>query len=79
MRLKNIKRKGLRSTGEPSKEEKEIENLLSPLEWLQMFMKTCTGLWQLGPLYYQRLLYFIYCAAITLKFGKELVKVHMVG
>ena len=77
MHLKTIRRKGLCSTGESSKEEKEIEILLSPLEWFQLFMKTCTGLWQLGPPYYHRLVYFIYCAAISLKFGKELIKVYV--
>ena len=76
MHLKAIKKKGLRSTAEPGKEEKEMEGLLSSHEWLQVFMKTCSGLWQLGPPYYHRLVYFIYCAAITGKFGKDLEKVN---
>ena len=77
MHLKASKKKGLRSLAEPSKEEKDMESLLSPVEWLQLFMKTCSGLWQLGPPYYHRLVHFIYCATISGKFEKELEKVSL--
>ena len=75
MHLKVIKKKGVRSRSELSKEEKELEGLLSPQEWLQVYMKTVSGLWQLGPPYYHRMVYLIYCATISGKFGKELEKV----
>lgn len=75
MHLKTIKKKGVRGKSEPNKEEKELEGLLSPQEWLEAFMNTLSGLWKLGPPYYHRMVYLIYCAAITGKFGKELEKV----
>ena len=79
MHLKVNKKKGIRSRSEPSKEEKELEGLLSAQEWLQVYMKTISGLWQLGPAYYHRMVYLIYCATLSAKFGKELEKVSLVS
>ena len=82
MRLKAKKRKIIRTHPESSKvpldvrrEEKELEGLLSLQEWLRVFMETCSGLWQLGPPYYRRILHFIYCAVTLNKFAGELEKV----
>ena len=76
MRLKAKKRKIIRTHPESSKvplvvrrEEKELEGLLSLQEWLRVFMETCSGLWQLGPPYYRRILHFIYCAVTLNKFS----------
>ena len=79
MHLKVNKKKHFRSMPESSKEEKEVEGLLSLHEWFQVFVKTLSGLWKLGPPYYHRMVYLIYCAVITGKFGKELEKVSAVS
>ena len=76
MHLKENTKKGVASRAEPSKEERELESLLSPSEWLEVFMKTCSGLWWLGPTYYHRMVYFIYCGACSKKFGNDLQKVN---
>ncbi len=75
MHLKVNKKKGVRSRTEPSKEEKELEGLLSIQEWFQVYTKTVSGLWQLGPPYYHRMVYLIYCATLSAKFAKEVEKV----
>ena len=77
MHLKENAKRGVLGKTEPvpSKEEREVESLLSPYEWLEVFMKTCTGLWKLGPAYHHRLTYFVYCAASSKKIGKDLQKV----
>lgn len=75
MHLKVNKKKGIRSKSELGKEEKELEGLLSTQEWFQVYVKTVSGLWQLGPPYYHRMVYLIYCATLSAKFAKEVEKV----
>ena len=77
MHLKVNKKKGIRSKSEPGKEEKELEGLLSTQEWFQVYVKTVSGLWQLGPTYYHRMVYLIYCATLSAKFSKEVEKVSL--
>lgn len=60
--------------GESKKDD--VENLLSPQEWFDMFRQTCTGLLKVNtPAAHYQIIYFIYCAVITMKFGEELLKV----
>lgn len=73
--MKAKKRKIFRSifASEGRKEEKEIENLLSAQEWFDLFRETCKGLLKLGlPSSSYKITYFIYCAALTLKFAGSL-------
>ena len=53
-----------------------MENLLSTREWFDLFRETCTGLLHIGTAssHYQ-IIYFIYCAVVTMKFADELEKV----
>ncbi len=80
VKLKIKKKKVFRTvlTSESRKEDKDLENLLSPEEWLDMFRETCTGLLRIGsPACHYRVIYFIYCAIVSTKFtaSKQLERV----
>ena len=54
----------------------EIEKLLSPPDWFNLYQETCTGLLRIGTAScHYRIIYLIYCAAINNKFSGDLEKV----
>ena len=78
VKLKIKKKKIFRSIflAESRREDMEMEHLLSPLEWFNLYRETCMGLLKLGTATsHYKITYFIYCAALTMKFSGELEKV----
>ncbi len=74
IRVKMKKKRLFRSVF--SGEGMEVESLLSPPEWFELYRTTCAGLLKIGtPSSHYRTTYFIYCAVITNKFSGDLEKV----